>query len=141
MKKERTYGVSNQLIFPQRFHQLRTDQKDDAISYLAYLETVIQQAVLENWDTRCRSGGIISEAGYLFRLIELARKKKFRFTLPNQKPQNSSRGASLQPPVAPSKDQPYIPASPETRNRHIRTIYSILGKKPPAERYKEENKS
>ena len=141
MKKERTYGVSNQLVYPQRFHQLRADQKEDAASYLGYLEPVTQQALLEDWDARCGRGGIKSEAGYLFRLIELARKKKFRFTISDKTSQNSSGGISLQPPIVSNTDVQYIPASPEIRDMYIKNIYTMLGRKSPKERCKEEDES
>lgn len=62
---------------PERFAHLRAEQQAGALAALQPLEVALQQAVLEEWDARCRSLSVRSPAGYLFGLIQRALRGEF----------------------------------------------------------------
>ena len=63
---------------PARFAQLRAEQQAGALAMLPQLDAVLQQAVLDEWDARCRDPSVRNPAGYLFGLIQRALRGQFR---------------------------------------------------------------
>lgn len=70
--------VRGQLRLPQRFLALKDEQQSGALVALQQVDGTMQQAVLDEWEARCRAGGIRNPAGYLFGVIQKAIKGEFR---------------------------------------------------------------
>jgi len=134
MNKKCTYGLSDALSYPQRFASLADDQKRDVIAKLVYLEPDMQQAVLNEWNARCKNNRITKPVGYLFGMLKKALNGEFRPTVASEK---TLPKAAVAVRKTPGKGEEYIPLSPEQRDERIRAMYAILAKKPPKERYKE----
>ena len=62
---------------PERFARLRAEQQAGALAALQPLETTLQQAVLDEWEARCRESAVRNPAGYLFGLIQRALRGEF----------------------------------------------------------------
>lgn len=62
---------------PERFAGLRAEQQAGVLAALQPLEVALQQAVLDEWDARCRSSAVRNPAGYLFGLIQRALRGEF----------------------------------------------------------------
>lgn len=76
--QKRPYVKNETLRFPPPFMKLTPDQQRDVLTQLDALHREVQQAVLDEWAMRCRSGGIRNPAGYLFGLLRKARLGEFR---------------------------------------------------------------
>lgn len=63
---------------PERFARLRPEQQAGALAALQPLATALQQAVIDEWDARCRESTVRRPAGYLFGLIQRALRGEFR---------------------------------------------------------------
>lgn len=66
------------VCLPERFSRLRAEQQAGALAALQPLETALQQAVLDEWEARCRESTVRKPAGYLFGLIQRALRGEFR---------------------------------------------------------------
>lgn len=77
---ERTYGLSEQVSYPQLFRLLAKDQQEDALVQLSALPLSTQQLLLNEWQARCLSQNIRNPAGYLFGMIRKAQLGTFRET-------------------------------------------------------------
>lgn len=63
---------------PERFARLRAEQQAGALAALQPLETALQQAVLDEWEARCRESTVRNPTAYLFGLIQRALRGEFR---------------------------------------------------------------
>lgn len=77
---ERTYGLSEQISYPQLFSLLAKDQQQDVLKQLSALPLSTQQLLLNEWQARCLSQQICNPAGYLFGMIRKAQLGTFRET-------------------------------------------------------------
>lgn len=71
-------GACARVSLPERFALLRAEQQAGALAALQPLETALQQAVLDEWEARCRESTVRKPAGYLFALIQRALRGEFR---------------------------------------------------------------
>jgi hypothetical protein len=63
---------------PERLARLCAEQQAGILAALQPLEIALQQAVLDEWDARCRNSAVRNPAGYLFGLIQRALRGDFR---------------------------------------------------------------
>lgn len=77
---ERTYGLSEQVSYPQLFRLLAKDQQQDVLMQLSGFRLSTQQLLLNEWQARCLSQNIRNPAGYLFGMIRKAQLGTFRAT-------------------------------------------------------------
>lgn len=71
-------SARTRVTLPERFARLRPEQQAGALAALQPLETALQQAVLDEWEARCRESTVRKPAGYLFGLIQRALRGEFR---------------------------------------------------------------
>lgn len=71
-------GAGARVSLPERFARLPAEQQAGALAALQPLETTLQQAVLDEWEARCRESTVRKPAGYLFALIQRALRGEFR---------------------------------------------------------------
>ncbi len=70
--------MSARVSLPERFARLPPEQQAGALAALQPLEMALQQAVLDEWEARCRESTVRNPAGYLFGLIQRALRGEFR---------------------------------------------------------------
>jgi hypothetical protein len=112
---------------PQRFLALKDEQRSGALVALRQVDGTLQQAVLDEWATRCQAGGIRNPAGYLFGVIQKAIKGEFHAwaTRPKQEPTTIS-SASLESLRAPERDWSPPVTDHETAKQHLRRLQDLL---------------
>lgn len=69
------------LTLPDRFLALRQEQQAGALATLQQVNEFQRQAVLDEWDMRCRIGPVRNPAGYLFGIIQKAIRGEFKVWL------------------------------------------------------------
>ena len=107
---------------PQRFLELKREQQDGAWVMLKQIDLGQRQAVLDEWDARCRAGKIRHPAGYLFGIIQKALRGEFKAWAGA-----SPSAAAPDPPQADNKAGVEAkPASPEAAREHLAHIHAIL---------------
>lgn len=119
IKKESTVPRGlGMLRLPERFMSLKAEQQSGALAALQPVDPDLHQAVLDEWDARCRASTVRNPAGYLFGIIQKAMRGEFRAWAGQMTPPDSA-GAPLQ--------QPRQPADPEVAQAHIARLRSMLG--------------
>jgi hypothetical protein len=68
----------NGLQWPQRFLELKEEQRAGARVALGQVDGGQRQAVLDEWDARCREGRIRHPAAYLFGIVQKALRGEFK---------------------------------------------------------------
>lgn len=66
------------LRLPERFMSLKAEQQSGALAALQPVDPDLHQAVLDEWDARCRASTVRNPAGYLFGIIQKAMRGEFR---------------------------------------------------------------
>lgn len=128
-KEVRTTATGSQetlrLRLPERFDRLQAEQRHGALAALRRLDASDQQAVLDEWDARCRRSTIRNPAGYLFGIIQKAAQGEFR----------AWAGQAVSPPPVASPPAPPAvatpapaskPATPEVVQQHIAQLRDLL---------------
>jgi len=69
------------LNLPERFLALRHEQQAGALVALQQVSEFERQAVLDEWEMRCRIGPVRNPAGYLFGIIQKAIRGEFKVWL------------------------------------------------------------
>lgn len=105
------------LNLPERFLALKAEQQSGALAALQTVDTDLHQAVLDEWNARCRASTVRNPAGYLFGIIQKAMRGEFR-AWAGQK--TSSVTTSPQP------EEPRQPVDPEVAQVHIARLRSML---------------
>lgn len=108
------------LRMPQRFAALRSQQQAGALSALQQVEESLRQAVLDEWDARCRASGIRNPAGYLFGIIQKALRGEFHASTGTHPPASTHPLAATSPSGQPSG------GTREAVAEHIARLRSIL---------------
>ncbi|MDR0716339.1 MAG: hypothetical protein LBF50_02830 [Azoarcus sp.] len=107
---------------PQRFLELKEEQQAGALAALRQVEREQRQAVLDEWDARCREGKIRQPASYLFGIIQKALRGEFKVWAGG-----NPDAAAPDPPGADGRTNPDAkPASPETAREHLANIRAML---------------
>src|SRR5574343_2037906 len=98
------------LRLPERLLRLKDEQQSGAMVALQQVDESLRQAVLDEWDARCRNSAVRNPAGYLFGIIQKAIHGEFKAW--------AGEGGSPSMPPAPSPSPhpataaPPAPASP-----------------------------
>jgi hypothetical protein len=107
---------------PQRFLALKEEQRAGALVALRQVDQDQRQAVLDEWDARCRAGKIRHPAGYLFGIVQKALRGEFKVWA------GLNPGAAAPDPSA-ADGRTNIdakPASPEMAREHLAHLRAIL---------------
>ena len=112
------------LRLPERLLRLKDEQQSGAMVALQQVEASLRQAVLDEWDTRCRNGAVRNPAGYLFGIIQKAIRGEFTAWA-------GDNGATppAAPPPPPERAAPAAesrPADPEIAHAYLARIRSNL---------------
>lgn len=110
----------NDLQMPKRFTDLKPEQQAGAMVALQQVEQSMRQAVLDEWDARCKGSSIRNPAGYLFGIVQRAIRGEFNAWAGQAKPATAT---ALAPPEEPRKVVP-----PEVARQHIERLRELLGK-------------
>ncbi len=112
------------LRLPERLLRLKDEQQSGALVALQQVDESLRQAVLDEWDARCRNSAVRNPAGYLFGIIQKAIRGEFKAWA-------GDNGAA--PPVArtpaPARATPAAesrPADPEVARVYLAQIRSNL---------------
>ena len=117
--------MRNDLSLPERFTTLKPEQQSGALTALAQLDVLQQQAVLDEWDSRCNSTSIRNPAGYLFGVIQKALRGEFKAWAGLSEPSEPTTPPTRPPSPPPVPVQERTP--PEEALKHIANIKKILG--------------
>ena len=99
------------LRLPERLLRLKDEQQSGAMVALQQVDESLRQAVLDEWDARCRKSAVRNPAGYLFGIIQKAMRGEFKAwageggspsTPPAPPPQPAAPAPSAPPPPAPN---------------------------------------
>ncbi|WP_052400421.1 STY4528 family pathogenicity island replication protein [Paraburkholderia ginsengisoli] len=106
------------LRLPQRFNALKDEQQAGALIALQQVEANLQQAVLDEWDTRCQASIVRHPAGYLFGTIQKAIRGEFKAWAIQQ----------ATPARAPARPEtpPRRPGNPAQAQEHIARLRAML---------------
>jgi len=124
--------ASQHLCLPERLLRLKDEQQSGALVALQQVDESLWQAVLDEWDARCRNSAVRNPAGYLFGIIQKAIRGEFKAW--------AGEGGSPSMPPAPSPSPhpataaPPAPASPapngpgrEVARAYLAKLRSALG--------------
>ncbi|MBS0599173.1 MAG: hypothetical protein JSR92_18030 [Proteobacteria bacterium] len=103
--------ASQHLCLPERLLRLKDEQQSGALVALQQVDESLRQAVLDEWDARCRNSAVRNPAGYLFGIIQKAIRGEFKAwageggspsTPPAPPPRPAAPAPSAPPPPAPN---------------------------------------
>lgn len=120
-----TYCEAQPLRLPERFGRLQAEQRHGALAALQRLDASDRQAVLDEWDARCRRSSIRNPAGYLFGIIQKAARGEFRAWAGEAQ----CASHSLAPPPVEEPRSAAKPAEPEAVRQHIAQLRDLLRRK------------
>ncbi|MCO1686889.1 hypothetical protein FA454_16035 [Pseudomonas aeruginosa] len=107
------------LRMPERFLALQEEQQAGALVALQQVEAEQRQAVLDEWDVRCRDSHIRKPAGYLFGVIQKALRGEFRAWAAQGQNDDAA------PPPTPTPR----PANPEIVQAHLASLHALLNRR------------
>lgn len=119
----RATALPSRLQWPDRFTGLKNEQQSGALVALLQIDASLQQAVLDEWDARCRTSLVRNPAGYLFGIIQKAIRGEFKVWAGQAGRASQQRPA---PTSIPSPDPPRTPASREVAQEHIARLQAML---------------
>jgi hypothetical protein len=97
-------GAREELRLPERFGKLKPEQQSGALTALEAVDAALHQAILDEWDARCRANTVRQPASYLFGNVQKALRGDFHAWAADKEPDK--------PPKAPDKP-PETPETPE----------------------------
>lgn len=124
-------GGMETLRIPDRFVQLKDEQRNRLLLALQQVNEASRQAVLDEWAARCRGNNVRSPAGYLFGIIQKALRGEFKAHAGVQDTASAAEDidephpAPL-PPFPPAAPSPV--ASPEVIQACLARLRSSWGK-------------
>ncbi|MBV2205771.1 MAG: hypothetical protein KUL87_10145 [Pseudomonas sp.] len=107
------------LRLPERFLALKDEQQAGALVALQQIEAEQRQAVLDEWDVRCRDSHVRKPAGYLFGVIQKALRGEF----------NAWAAQGQNDATAPSPTPTPRPANPEIVQAHLASLHALLNRR------------
>jgi len=111
-----------EVCLPTRFSGLKAEQQAGALAALQQVDESLRQAVLDEWEARCRASSIRNPAGYLFGIIQKALRGEFHASAGHpRRTSGSPPSATAIPPRAPQ-----IPMAREIALEHIARLRSML---------------
>tara|TARA_R110001583_G_scaffold195118_1_gene369351 strand:+ start:97618 stop:98850 length:1233 start_codon:yes stop_codon:yes gene_type:complete len=116
------------LRLPERLLRLKDEQQNGAMVALQQVDDALRQAVLDEWDARCRNSAVRNPAGYLFGIIQKAIRGEFKAWAgeggsPSTPPAPPPRPAAPTPPPAPAPNGP----GREAARAYLAKLRSALG--------------
>ncbi|MCY1397358.1 hypothetical protein D3C76_297690 [compost metagenome] len=109
------------LRLPERFLRLKDEQQAGALVALQQVDEAQRQAVLDEWEARCRNSAVRNPAGYLFGIVQKAIRGEFKAW--------AGDGAAAPPaarPLLSAPAPPPAPASPEVARAHLARLRAAL---------------
>ena len=111
------------LRLPERLLRLKDEQQSGAMVALQQVDESLRQAVLDEWDARCRNSAVRNPAGYLFGIIQKAIRGEFKAW--------AGEGGSAPPlprttTLAPSSPPTSTGTSREAARAYLAQLRSIL---------------
>src|SRR5574343_122562 len=91
------------LRLPERLRRLKDEQQSGAMVALQQVDESLRQAVLDEWDARCRNSAVRNPAGYLFGIVQKAIRGEFKAWA-------GEAGSASTPPAPSSPPRPAAPA-------------------------------
>jgi hypothetical protein len=120
------------LCWPQRFLELQEEQQDGARVALGQVESGQQQAVLDEWDARCRVGRIRHPAAYLYGIIQKALRGEFKVWAGQNVEQSTERSIVAPHPSRTDDKVAAVPlVSSEAAREHLAHLRAMLHGAPP----------
>jgi len=110
------------LQLPERFLRLKDEQQAGALVALQQVDEAQRQAVLDEWEARCRNSAVRNPAGYLFGIVQKAIRGEFKAWAGDGAA--AVTPAARPPPAAPSPAP--APASPELARAHLARLRAAL---------------
>jgi hypothetical protein len=114
--------LEDSLRLPQRFLALKDEQQSGALVALQQVDESQRQAVLGEWDARCRNSAVRNPAGYLFGIIQKAIRGEFKAWAGER---GAAQAATPPPSPAPSPAESR-PADPAVARAYLDKIRSSL---------------
>ncbi|MBB0025191.1 MULTISPECIES: STY4528 family pathogenicity island replication protein [Burkholderiaceae] len=120
------------LRLPERLLRLKDEQQSGAMVALQQVDESLRQAVLDEWDARCRNSAVRNPAGYLFGIIQKAIRGEFKAWAGEGGSPSTPPAPSLSPRLAaPSPSAPQPPApnghGREAARAYLAKLRSTLG--------------
>ncbi len=118
------------LRLPERVLRLKDEQQSGALVALQQVDESLRQAVLDEWDARCRNSAVRNPAGYLFGIIQKAIRGEFKAWAGEGGSPSTSPAPPPRPPApAPSASPPPAPNGPgrEAARAYLAKLRSTLG--------------
>ena len=91
------------LRLPERLLRLKDEQQSGAMVALQQVDESLRQAVLDEWDARCRNSAVRNPAGYLCGIVQKAIRGEFKAWA-------GEAGSASTPPAPSSPPRPAAPA-------------------------------
>jgi hypothetical protein len=114
------------LRLPERMLRLKDEQQSGALAALQQVDEPLRQAVLDEWDARCRSSTVRNPAGYLFGIIQKAIRGEFKAWAGDSGSASKSPPSIPTTPVRPASSEPPPSASNETGREGARAYLAKL---------------
>jgi hypothetical protein len=111
----------SRLRLPQRFFALKDEQQSGALVALQRVDGALRQAVIDEWDTRCRGSTVRNPAGYLFGIIQKAIRGEFHAAAGK-----TGQAADRSCASSTSSRPPRQSAEPASVQEHIARLQSSL---------------
>jgi hypothetical protein len=111
----------SRLQLPRRFLDLKDEQRSGALVALQRVDDALRQAVLDEWDSRCRGTTVRNPAGYLFGIIQKAIRGEFHAAA-GKTGQAADRSCASPTPSGPPRQS----AGPASVQEHIARLQSNL---------------
>jgi hypothetical protein len=109
------------LRLPERFLRLKDEQQAGALVALQQVDEAQRQAVLDEWEARCRNSAVRNPAGYLFGIIQKALRGEFKAWAGE-----SASAPPAPPPPAPSSPPASRAADPEVARAYLAQLREAL---------------
>ena len=109
------------LRLPERLLRLKDEQQSGAMVALQQVDESLRQAVLDEWDARCRKSAVRNPAGYLFGIIQKAIRGEFKAWAGE-----SASAPPAPPPPAPSSPPASRAADPEVARAYLAQLREAL---------------
>lgn len=114
-----------ELRLPTRFSGMRREQQAGALAALQQVDESLRQAVLDEWESRCRASTVRNPAGYLFGIIQKALRGEFHASVGHARRQPSGPPPKTSAPAMPTSPQ-QSPVAREVALEHIARLRSLL---------------
>jgi hypothetical protein len=117
--------ATNELRLPKRFSAMKSEQQAGALAALQQVEESLRQAVLDEWESRCRASTVRNPAGYLFGIVQKALRGEFHASVGHARQRTCDSSPSTSAPATSAPSQP-SQVTREVALEHIARLRSLL---------------